>query len=66
VHHRKPIDFGGDNAVENFVALEPELHARFTGWWKSLKARVAHTFGPRGMNEPRWRRIVGGEEDATL
>lgn len=61
VHHRKPLDFGGDNATVNLVALEPSIHVKFTGWWASLKAKFRAEFSPSD-----WKAIKGGDIDETF
>jgi hypothetical protein len=64
VHHKKPIDYGGGNDVENFVALEKRVHAEITAWYAKLKAAMARPFG--GVASPGWKKIRAGEVDVDL
>ena len=64
VHHKKPISFGGDNSVENFVALERPIHADITSYWTTLRAAIAEPFG--GLGSAKFKKIVGGEVDVQL
>jgi Domain of unknown function (DUF4157) len=64
VHHRKPLDFGGSNEVENFVALERPVHAEITSYYARLKAAMARPFG--GVASPEWKSIRVGETDVDL
>ncbi len=66
VHHRRPLDFGGDNTPGNLVALEPDIHVEFTSWWRRIKSRVRRSFIDSGQGgRETWRRIIGGEEDVV-
>ncbi len=60
VHHRTPLSFGGDNAVGNFVALEPAVHSTYTTWWSQVRNHIAESF-----TDADWRALVGGARDAT-
>jgi hypothetical protein len=55
VHHRKPLDFGGDNSIANFYPLEQPIHAAFTTYWQRVKREFARYF-----TDEDWREIIGG------
>lgn len=57
-HHKKPLDFGGDNSPENLVALEPSIHVDFTNWWNALKREIAKDF-----TNNEWDKVIGGEKN---
>ncbi len=61
VHHRKPLDYGGDNAPGNLVALELDVHVKFTGWWAKLKYKFRAHF-----SAAEWKKIKGGDIDVTF
>lgn len=61
VHHRKPLDFGGDNSPENLFALSGTDHAGYTGWWNSVKSRFRRMF-----DRADWDSLITGDSDASL
>ena len=64
IHHKKPLDFGGTNVLENLVPLERSVHMNITKYWARLKRAMAKPFG--GFRSPRWKNIRAGEEDVEL
>jgi hypothetical protein len=58
VHHRKPLDFGGDNEAANLIPIEKSVHKELTGWWRSLKKDLSEFF-----SESDWEKLIGGRRD---
>lgn len=61
VHHRKPIDFGGDNSINNLIVIEKGIHSDITGWWRKLKTAMGSRF-----SEVEWGRIIGGDKNIVF
>jgi 5-methylcytosine-specific restriction endonuclease McrA len=61
VHHRKPLDFGGDNSVANLIPIEKSIHADLTTWWRSVK-RTLRTY----FTDSEWERLIGGAADEVF
>ena len=61
LHHKKQLDFGGTNDLENLVPLERSIHTKLTSYWRAIKEAMAEPFG--GTRSPRWKEIRAGGED---
>ena len=58
VHHRKPLDFGGDNNPKNLIPIEKGIHTDYTTWWRSLKQEFGKYF-----SDAEWQRLIGGKKN---
>jgi 5-methylcytosine-specific restriction endonuclease McrA len=34
IHHKKPLEYGGDNSFDNGTPLKSNDHLKFTKWWR--------------------------------
>lgn len=57
VHHKKPLDFGGDNSAENLIPIDGKTHLDLTNWWNRVKRETGKHF-----TQSEWDELIGGSK----